>query len=71
MKFKTIYTEYIIDKFIFNRLLTSKKISDEKIFIEIVLLSECNIIVHCLSNMATAALYMNMNSKSICVEYSD
>lgn len=35
IKFKTIYTENIMDKFIFNRLLTSKKISDEKIFIEI------------------------------------
>ena len=41
----------------------------ENLFIDIVLLSECNIILHCTSNMVTAALYMNMNSKSLFVQY--
>lgn len=41
----------------------------EQLFIDIVLLSECNIILHCLSNMITSALFMNMNSQSIFVEY--
>ena len=34
-------------------------------FIEVVLLSSCDYMVHCVSNMATAALYMNMNLNSI------
>lgn len=34
-------------------------------FIELVLLSSCDIMIHCVSNMATAALYMNMNLKSV------
>lgn len=36
----------------------------ENSFIEVVLLSQCNILVHCLSNMVTASLYMNMNQES-------
>ena len=36
-------------------------------FIEVALLSECNILIHCVSNMVTASLYMNMNQKSICL----
>ena len=39
----------------------------EKSFIEVVLLSSCDTIIHCVSNMVTASLYMNMNQKSICV----
>ena len=40
----------------------------EDSFIEVALLSQCNILVHCLSNMVTASLYMNMNQESIFVE---
>jgi len=36
-------------------------------FIEVALLSECGTLVHCVSNMVTASLYMNMNQKSICL----
>ena len=39
----------------------------ENTYLEVALLSYCNILVHCVSNMATASLYMNMNQKSICV----
>ena len=39
----------------------------ENTYLEIALLSHCDILVHCVSNMATAALYMNMNLVSICV----
>jgi hypothetical protein len=39
----------------------------ENTYLEIALLSRCDILVHCVSNMATAALYMNMNLISICV----
>jgi GR25 family glycosyltransferase involved in LPS biosynthesis len=36
----------------------------ENSFIEVVLLSHCHILVHCVSNMATASLYMNMDQIS-------
>jgi hypothetical protein len=36
----------------------------ENSFIEVVLLSQCNILLHCLSNMVTASLYMNINQES-------
>lgn len=39
----------------------------ENSFIEVVLMSQCDILVHCVSNMATASLYMNMKQQSICV----
>jgi len=39
----------------------------ENTYLEIALLSHCDILVHCVSNMVTAALYMNMNLISICV----
>ena len=39
----------------------------EDSFIEVVIMSKCDILVHCISNMATASLYMNMNQQSICV----
>lgn len=39
----------------------------ENTYLEVALLSQCDILVHCVSNMATASLYMNMNQKSICV----
>jgi hypothetical protein len=39
----------------------------EKVFIQVAVLSSCDILVHCTSNMATASLYMNMNQKSIFV----
>jgi len=39
----------------------------ENTYLEIALLSHCDILVHCVSNMASAALYMNMNLVSICV----
>jgi hypothetical protein len=39
----------------------------ENSFIEVVLMSNCDILVHCVSNMATASLYMNMKQQSICV----
>ena len=34
-------------------------------FLEVALLSTCDILVHCASNMATTSLVMNMNQKSI------
>ena len=37
----------------------------ENIFIQVVILSKCDILVHCNSNMAIASLSMNMNQKSI------
>jgi GR25 family glycosyltransferase involved in LPS biosynthesis len=45
----------------------------ENIFIQVVILSKCDILLHCVSNMATAALYMNDNqeSKSIFVEFKE
>ena len=39
----------------------------ENTYLEVALLSVSDILVHCVSNMATASLYMNMNQKSICV----
>jgi hypothetical protein len=39
----------------------------ENSFIEVCVMSQCDILVHCVSNMVTASLYMNMNQKSICV----
>jgi len=39
----------------------------ENTYLEVALLSQCETLVHCVSNMATASLYMNMNQKSICV----
>jgi len=39
----------------------------EDSFIEVVIMSQCDILVHCVSNMATASLYMNMKQQSICV----
>lgn len=39
----------------------------ENIFCDILLLSKCHILIHCVSNMATASLFMNMEQKSICV----
>jgi hypothetical protein len=39
----------------------------EKIYIEIALLSKCDYIVHCSSNMVSSALFMNMAAKSILV----
>ena len=44
---------------------TLKDLEDS--FIEVVLLSHCDILVHCVSNMATASLYINMKQQSICV----
>jgi hypothetical protein len=43
----------------------------ENIYIEIALLSSCNYIVHCSSNMVSSALFMNMNAKSIFVENNE
>ena len=40
----------------------------ENIFIEIYLLSECDILIHCVSNMATASLYMNMKQESVFIK---
>ena len=40
----------------------------EKIFIQVVLLSKCDILVHCNSNMATTSLFMNMDQQSIFIE---
>ena len=40
----------------------------EDTYIEVALLSNCHILLHCLSNMATASLYMNMNQKSIFIQ---
>jgi GR25 family glycosyltransferase involved in LPS biosynthesis len=40
----------------------------ENIYIEIYLLSECNVLVHCVSNMATASLYMNMDQQSVFIK---
>lgn len=37
----------------------------ESSFIEVMLMSSCDILVHCVSNMATASLYINMNQQSI------
>jgi hypothetical protein len=37
----------------------------ESSFIEVMLMSNCDILVHCVSNMATASLYINMNQQSI------
>ena len=48
-----------------NTLGTLQDLQDS--FIEVVLLSSCDIMIHCVSNMATASLYMNMNQKSICI----
>lgn len=39
----------------------------ENSFIEVCIMSHCDILVHCVSNMVTASLYMNMRQKSICV----
>ena len=39
----------------------------ENVFIQVCVLSHCTKLVHCVSNMATASLYMNMNQQSICV----
>jgi hypothetical protein len=39
----------------------------EDSFIEVCIMSKCDILVHCISNMVTASLYMNMNQQSICV----
>jgi hypothetical protein len=39
----------------------------ENSFIEVCIMSQCNILVHCVSNMVTASLYMNMNQESVCV----
>lgn len=39
----------------------------ENTYLEIALLSHCDILFHCVSNMASAALYMNMNLVSVCV----
>jgi hypothetical protein len=43
----------------------------ENIYIEIALLSTCNYIVHCSSNMVSSALFMNMDAKSIFVENNE
>lgn len=40
----------------------------EKIYLEIALLSQCDYILHCSSNMVSSALFMNMNAISIFVE---
>jgi hypothetical protein len=40
----------------------------EKIYLEIALLSQCDYILHCSSNMVSSALFMNMNTTSIFVE---
>lgn len=39
----------------------------EDIFCEVLLLSKCDILLHCVSNMATTSLLINMNQQSICV----
>jgi len=39
----------------------------ENSFIEVIIMSQCDILVHCVSNMVTASLYINMNQQSICV----
>ena len=39
----------------------------EDTYLEIALLSNCEYLIHCVSNMATASLYMNMNQISICI----
>ena len=39
----------------------------ENSFIEVAIMSQCDILVHCVSNMVTASLYMKMNQQSICV----
>lgn len=40
----------------------------ENAFIEVYLLSQCDILIHCLSNMATASLYMNMDQQSVFIK---
>lgn len=39
----------------------------ENSFIEVCIMSQCDILVHCVSNMVTASLYMNMNQQSLCI----
>lgn len=39
----------------------------EDTYLDIALLSQCEILIHCCSNMATASLFMNRNQQSICV----
>lgn len=39
----------------------------EDTYLDIALLSQCEVLIHCCSNMATASLFMNRNQKSICV----
>ena len=43
----------------------------ENIYLEIALLSKCDYIIHCSSNMVSSALLMNMNSISIFVENNE
>jgi len=40
----------------------------ENVFIQVAVLSSCDILVHCSSNMATASLIMNMEQKSVCID---
>jgi hypothetical protein len=42
-----------------------KKEELEDIFLEVALLSKCDILIHCASNMARISLVMNKNQKSI------
>jgi hypothetical protein len=39
----------------------------EDTYLDIAILSSCEYLVHCVSNMATASLFMNMSQVSICV----
>jgi hypothetical protein len=39
----------------------------EDTYLEIALLSQCEILIHCCSNMVNASLYMNRKQQSICV----
>jgi len=48
-----------------NKYLTLKELEDT--YLEVALLSSCHILIHCVSNMTTASLYMNMDQKSICI----
>jgi hypothetical protein len=36
-------------------------------YLDVAILSDCEYLIHCVSNMSTASLYMNKNQKSICV----
>jgi len=48
-----------------DKFLSLKDLEDT--YLDIAILSSCEYLVHCVSNMATASLFMNMSQVSICV----